>query len=287
MKNSLLYFILFLLIILVSSCSSYKTISIKGNPGTEIYLPTMEKIGQIENNGKVKIKLYNDYHCPFLVSRNPGTETLIPFALDYKKYNSANWRAFLGFFTFYIPCIGLPSPNSDRGLGVYTYRSPQSTNENFSFIPIVDNGVPKPKYEKTENSTSGEDNAESVSNAKRKTSESKRTFKNYAGTISGTYIGIGTLTKNNNVAESYSSIEIVITRIDNNTVYVNVIESEEPFFSSELKYNVTKTENGYNLNLEGISSATITIDTNGNLTYSHPKVKIDNEIYTLKINATK
>ena len=66
-----------------------------------------------------------------------------------------------------------------------------------------------------------------------------------------------------------------------------MIESGESFFGSELEYTIRKTDDGYELVLNGIATAVISIDHNGKLSFTHPKVNIDGELYTLSINAEK
>ena len=86
----------------------------------------------------------------------------------------------------------------------------------------------------------------------------------------------------------YSAMKVVVLRIDNYTVNIDVVENGDSYFSSKTKYQVKKKgKNTYVLSLEGISDAFITIDNAGHLTYIHPKVNIDGEIYTLNITANK
>ena len=90
------------------------------------------------------------------------------------------------------------------------------------------------------------------------------------------------------VIEEYSTMKVVVLRIDNSSVNIDVIENGESYFSTKTKYQVKKKgKNTYVLSLDGISDAFITIDSAGHLTYIHPKVNIDGEIYTLNITANK
>lgn len=90
------------------------------------------------------------------------------------------------------------------------------------------------------------------------------------------------------VIEEYAKIKVVILRIDNNNVNVDVFENGESYFSKTNKYQVMKKgKNTYVLSLDGISDALITIDNAGHLTYIHPKVNIDGEIYTLNLTTNK
>ena len=194
----------------------------------------------------------------------------------------------MGFPTLFITMIGWPS--GDQGDYNYKYLKEQSTNDDFPFVPIVDNGIKKTALmqsdgESTLDSSSAE--VASTTVVKRNSSTAKRKSIDFAKIISGTYVGSGSLLQKGNVVESYRSVKVVISRKDKNKVDVNVIESGESFFGSELEYTIRKTDDGYELVLNGIATAVISIDHNGKLSFTHPKVNIDGELYTLSINAEK
>jgi hypothetical protein len=79
-----------------------------------------------------------------------------------------------------------------------------------------------------------------------------------------------------------------LERIDKSHVKVTFYEADEEYFESpdtyEIKYN---SDGSYSLIIPTISSATITIDKKGNLTYLHKKVIIDGDTYTLKASVVK
>lgn len=106
--------------------------------------------------------------------------------------------------------------------------------------------------------------------------------------ISGNYSGSGTLFLGNNVDERYPSVNIILERKDKNHVAVRVIESDEDFFDSLLIYTITTNKKGdYELVIDNLPEATISITKNGVLSFKHGKVNIDNQIYSLNISATK
>ena len=72
-------------------------------------------------------------------------------------------------------------------------------------------------------------------------------------------------------------------------VVVNVIESNGcEYFSEPSVYYVKADAKGECVLVhEDISSATITIYSDGRITYNHPLVEIDGEIYNLKISGKK
>ncbi|MBQ4162386.1 MAG: hypothetical protein IJD84_05820, partial [Parabacteroides sp.] len=135
-------------------------------------------------------------------------------------------------------------------------------------------------------STSKTVKEEDVSVSKKRLSDkSSKILKDYGKQIEGVYIGDGTLTQKKETIEIYNGIKIKIERISKNEVNVNVEESDgTEFFEAPSKYKIIRNKNGsYTLKHSNISTAIITIDKNGNLTYLHPKVNIEEELYVLKI----
>lgn len=174
----------------------------------------------------------------------------------------------------------------------YKYLSVQETNQDVHFTQIVDVGYRKTKHNYDNNAPHVSDRANNGSPSstatRRKSSVSKRTLNDNAKLVSGSYFGTGYLTQKGKVIEEYAKIKVVIARIDNNNVNIDVFENGESYFSKTNKYQVTKKgKNTYVLSLDGISDALITIDNAGHLTYIHPKVNIDGEIYTLNLTANK
>ena len=80
-------FILVLIMIVFSSCSTTEKFQVAGTPSTEIYTPSYQKVGTIGADGKANIELTSDAYYAYLLSKAPGTEIYIPFALDYDKKN--------------------------------------------------------------------------------------------------------------------------------------------------------------------------------------------------------
>lgn len=193
-------------------------------------------------------------------------------------------------------CIGGPASsrlNQTQYEHKFKYLSFQTTNQDIRFLPITDTGYRKELERKEEAIVSNPNKrSKAVSGATSsnvaKTSVSKRALGNYGNLLSGTYVGSGYLTQAGKVIEEYATIKVVVTRSDNNNVWIDVVEGGESFFSSKSLYQITKKgKNTYVLSLKEISDAYITIDANGALSYMHPKVNIDGELYTLNINAKK
>lgn len=191
--------------------------------------------------------------------------------------------------------IGMPADmrsNQTQYEHKYKYLSVQETNQDVHFTQIVDVGYRKTKHNYDNNAPHVSDRANNGSPSstatRRKSSVSKRTLNDNAKLVSGSYFGTGYLTQKGKVIEEYAKIKVVIARIDNNNVNIDVFENGESYFSKTNKYQVTKKgKNTYVLSLDGISDALITIDNAGHLTYIHPKVNTDGEIYTLNLTANK
>ena len=333
MKKTIGCFLVVFSIIILQSCSTSQKVTVQGIPGTEIYSPTMSKLGVIGSNAQVTFKISSDDYFSYLMSKNAGSNELIPFALDYKNhsYIGSQVLTYLGYgiaaagafscLVAGVTCIGddfeeVGAPFAVAGGGAvllgmaiggpansrssqtqyehkYKYLSVQNTNQDLQFTQIMDVGYNKTlqnddnKYLATPTSESTSSKGSSTV-ARRKFSVSKRTLTDNANYVSGTYTGSGYLAQKGKVIEEYSAMKVVVLRIDNNTVNIDVVENGESYFSSKAKYQIKKKgKNTYVLSLDGISDAFITIDKAGHLTYTHPKVNIDGEIYTLNITANK
>lgn len=173
----------------------------------------------------------------------------------------------------------------------YRYLSYQKTNEDLAFTPIVDTGYSKDdvmsdspvaaapsRRAKGATSASSESDQSSTSN--------RRIKKDLTKSVVGTYIGSGSLLQKGKLVEEYDVVKVLITRVDNANVWIDVVEGGESFFSSKIQCQVTKKgRSTYVLTLKGVPGASITIDNSGTLTFKHPKVNIDGELYTLNITA--
>lgn len=181
----------------------------------------------------------------------------------------------------------------------FEYLSKQSTNQDLRFEKFVDNGYKKEIGSRTvsmeENVAESGRKVESArsesssSVAKSRSSKSKRSLTDLAKQIEGTYLGSGKLLLKDETIENYQNIRVVLKCLDKNTVQVDVYESNgEAYFNESGRYSVKKVDSGkYQLTMNGISSATITIDANKRMVYLHPKVNIDGDLYTLSISAGK
>ena len=320
------YTIVILLCMVVFSCTTTQTISIKGEPGSEIYSPDMSRLGVINETGSVDITLPSEGYYAYLLSQDKDSKQLIPFALDYKNHihigdyimkNAGISMAVIGTTgiigsliaglvigeedTTIAGVMGLCSlaaTGIGAGIGVpgeqrtkqtqqlhhFKYKSQHRTNQDIEFVPIKDNGV---KKQTTENGiTNSAEIDKNVTNTSEKTSISKHKIKK-TFSIYGMHKGTGTLYSGNDIIEKYENIVIKIEKISNEKVFVSVFENGEQYFNAESIYTLENNKDTYILNMEDIPSSTITIDKNGNMEYIHPKVNIEDEIYTLKISVNK
>lgn len=282
MKNIYLSLTILLVCSVLTSCRTSQKLTLQGEPGSEIFTPTMEKVGDIGGNGLGRIKLDIINHTPFLISHKPGTQEFVPFALDYKK-TAYFARMVVAGFLLAIPAIGLPG-DGDQLIFNYKYLSTQATNDDIRFTPYVDQGMVKHCSSST---TVNRGRVADPSSTPQSSSVVKRSLNDFAKTISGTYTGTGSLIQRGKVIEKYSAMKVVITSIDKNNVRVNVVEGGEPFFASESQYAITKQADEYSLAMVGNASSTILINEVGELSYTHTQVIIDGEEYTLRFSGTK
>ena len=308
------------------SCSSTQNITVKGTPGTEIYSPANTKLGVINSEGELKVSVPNGggfYH--YLLSGKVGEGKLVPFALNYKHSGSyelqnamiyggaglALWGALSSALIVadgepgglicagvaavggIIGGIGLYLSNKNDGKYYeYRYLSYQKTNEDLAFLPIQDTGYKKGVESVNcvvDDTPNRRVKASASVSSDNQTSASKRQIKkDVSKFVSGSYIGTGSLSQKGKIVEKYDLVKVLITRIDNANVLIDVVEGGESFFNSKIRYQVVKKgKNTYVLSLNGVSGASIIIDKNGRLTFKHPKVNIEGELYTLNINAEK
>lgn len=109
----------------------------------------------------------------------------------------------------------------------------------------------------------------------------------YGKRIEGMYEGSGSLKHNGRSEEVYDEIFISIKRVDKNHVLVSVIEGDEDYFDTPLRYTIKNTSKGYQLTIDNVPNATIFISKTGDLKFEHKSVYIEEQKYTLLIAAQK
>lgn len=268
---------IYLIIIASFLCSCKQTLIVNGTPGTTIYDLKMNNLATIGANGKATIKVsQNDYYS-FLLSVSPEGK-VIPFGMDFKKDMRVVKKMPIVLFcfgpTYYQWCM------NGQWQRNYSYLKQQQTNENFQFKPYVETGFKREVLKANQAPANKEVAGTSIGTS----------LRNLAGNIAGTYTGEGQLlTDKGKTAERYEGLQLQITRVDNHTVTVAVLdENNESYFDEPQQYSVKKDEDGnYVLTLTSDSEAVISINADGTLDYHHPHVPIDAKNYILNISANR
>ncbi len=119
-------------------------------------------------------------------------------------------------------------------------------------------------------------------------SKAKKKRKTAAEQVVDEYTGSGTLTLAGDSPETLGDIRLVISYVDNNTVAVEILEDNEPFFESEELYTVKRNKDGsFSLTHKQIPSVKFTILKSGKFDYKHPRVNIDGDNYTLTLTGLR
>ncbi len=92
---------------LVTSCSPYRKVIVKGTPGTVIYEKNGEtQVGKIDSSGATKMKLsaYNSYY----LSKAPDSNLKVPFAVDVRDGGLDEDNGVMAASLFGSLVVGLP-----------------------------------------------------------------------------------------------------------------------------------------------------------------------------------
>lgn len=308
----------------VVSCETTTTIKVSSNPGDRIsvngdgytlgvrktlpyegrYLINEDWGGRVPSNGKLKVKMNDDIRRFLCMSSSPRDSVngangiMVPFALDY-KYRGGYALLWTVGSVLLLPTAGLGGffwQMAEQSAYKYHYKYllNQQTNNDLTFTQPNITYLTPPSYKKRQiqDSMSLEkqtDNTSPNNNTKQIGEVSTRKLSDFSTPISGFYSGRGNLVLNGKIIEFYTEINVDVKRIDNNTVSVQIIDEKgEPFFSSLSEYVINRMQNGKaTLSNKKFSDATITIDTDYNLSFSHPQVNIDGTIYRLNITAKR
>lgn len=188
--------------------------------------------------------------------------------------------------------VGFPADARHKQLS-HQYQFTYDKNQNVEFgslstkllHPDAPKGVTQPEARPKRNKATTSD---PEVDSKVSSTAASKSRGDKAKKISGSYKGSGKLIQGSEEVEFYTAVIVNIRRIDANKVEVSIIESGEEFFASPLVYDIINISDGqYTLVLDKMPSETIVIDKTGKLIFSHSKVNIDNEIYTLMIDCNK
>lgn len=109
---------------LVTSCSPYRKVIVKGAPGTVIYRDNGQtQVGTIDSSGATKMKL-SAYNSCYL-SKAPQSNLMVPFAVDVRDGGLDDDNGIMAATLFGSLVVGLPvviASRKDKPL------TPQTTN---------------------------------------------------------------------------------------------------------------------------------------------------------------
>lgn len=289
------------LAVLLTNCTTSEKIMVSAPAGTKIYLPGEQTVpyATVQNEAPVKVLVSSNMYCGYLLAQPQNSDVQIPLGVNFKQNDHNGTR--MAVYT------GLPLIPALVGIAYGTpaiYRFDQlAYNYNFSYveqqkleIPHLSNTLLKPNPPKViipveqrdysrKKASSGEANN---TNVKESGSTLVKSRIDNARKVEGSYFGNGTLSFRHNIEEKYSDIQVQIERIDRSHVSVRIVENGEDYFNNTLTYIVqSDSSGGLKLKIEDIPEAIIHITENGKLTFKHPKVNIDGEIYMLEISAQK
>lgn len=293
MKKSIILLIICVCVCCISSCVSNKKITLKGTPGTEIYLPygglsykapsngEYKLLTVIGDNGEAKIKFgASDYrvYYPYLLTYNAETDKYYPIALDYNYNSHSSEEAMLVLFS--IPTL------SYYYVFNCLYDVSAQYKHSFDYIEelTINPNRPNAPYANTGERRKVKSGKASLLKSSGAAKTSKLLSKDYARQLEGSYKGVGKLLQDESVVENYSSMTVQMTYVDRNSVAVSVLMDDSEEVLSAVNYTIkSQGEGQFILTSEKDKSATIEV--NGNkVSYNNPNVNIDGETYILQIS---
>lgn len=317
MNRILKYIPLFLVLLALTSCETQKVV-FSGRPGTEIYnTENRYKVGKIDNSGSATVELnYNDY-ARLMLSKDPESGSLIPFALNMNPKRGIKDDRNFGYLFCTIgyifaasgviggialnlpeliaPCLGGGALYLAVGYLGGKFHQPhfipeQTIPQDIVFTPLVETADYKTFVPKAQRMNAQPKNGSQRANTTRRSGNSRyKADDDHTKNVIGTYIGNGKLMFEGAVTEKYNDIKVVIEKVSGeaNMVTVNVmLDDGMPYFGSKSKYSITKNDDEYVLIHESVNS-TISINQYGELVYLNNDVEDDNGTNVLKINADK
>lgn len=277
MKNIVKIIPLCLLVIFTTSCSTQK-ITIKGKPNYEIYHPSdFKKLGTTDNEGIAKIKLSRDGYTPFLIAYDKETNNYHAFGIDfhYKKFGGLG-IAITGILPPMSLIYGIASIGytfSDQFIECFRYDKKQSISTHIPNAPYSNIG---------ERKKIGGSGTKLLKNKKESSSNTGLLIKDYGKKLQGEYTVKGTLKSNNEVVETYSNLIIIIKRIDNKTVTVEIADNNQETILEPEKYIIKKNGNTFVLTSTNNSYSTLKIE-NDKIEYKNSNIIIDDVKYIITL----
>lgn len=284
MKITRIISCLLLSALLVSSCKSTQTITVRATPGTRIYTPedVHTPVGTVSHSGSLKVKIPVKSYYGYLIAEGPQSSFKVPFGLDYKHTNhtlvqatgiagsllgvgmlgggvavlgeSAGLGAGLAAGGALLSAIGVKALSSNVQDGLqdsmnFSYQKNQRAIQDQPFdTEIRRTDPPRPLTPASLPEKNLRKKATSGTTpgqaSGQKASKAKKSRNDFGSAVAGEYIGSGTLRSGKTVEESYENITVRIVRIDRTTVRVSVIENDDDFFESPMDYTVSRQKDG-------------------------------------------
>lgn len=292
MKRIIKIFFIAIIVITASSCSSTKEICITGKPGVEIYSQYMEKIAEIESDGKASASVsfnpetYRVVHH-IMFSHEKDSDLYIPFALNFEEHKFGNNKLVTAFaytspLLFFSPFTWMGISQDEQSDLNFQYLPEQATNQDIVFTPLKQTAEYKTLDKSSQNISKSKANTE----RRRFSSGSSHNNNDPMSVITGRYSGKGELLDGSDVIEEYTDLSIVIKKKSENTVSVEVLASDGySYFDEEMIYSVTKQDEQFVLKQKGANSRIVI--KNGNLSYTNHNINDGETVFTLKITADK
>lgn len=306
-------------LLILTGCAPKEIFTITTLPDANICLPLDETpISVTDNMGKAKLAIPSKIYSSYITVQNPDYAYPVPMGLDIKKsYHGIWWKLSSGYIAIGAGS-GVMFSGSDAaitagaclvgvgfieamslGLINFLYSDHIAYSHLFTYvnnqvlkIPQLSPVLLHPDQAKTvleapvsvkrKQAKSGSDTTKDE-----EYTTSKRSKADISKKISGVYKGSGKLLIGKTVDENYNDIVIKISQVDKNHVNMVIFESGEEFFDKPILFEVKNNNGAYSLINAKIPSIKVTITKKGVISFLHPKVNIDDVIYTLTCTAQK
>ena len=276
MKNIITAALSCIVAMLTISCSTQK-ITIKGKPNNAIYHPyDLKKLGTTNNDGVAKVELSKDEYTPFLIAHDIKTNNHYIIGIDFHYTVIGGTRtavvSLIPPFTL-SAVLFIPYMSNYQFFECFRYDKKQSISTHIPNAPYSNIG---------ERKKIGGSGTKLLKNKKESSSNTGLLIKDYGKKLQGEYTVKGTLKSNNEVVETYSNLIIIIKRIDNKTVTVEIADNNQETILEPEKYIIKKNGNTFVLTSTNNSYSTLKIE-NDKIEYKNSNIIIDDVKYIITL----
>lgn len=276
MKNIITAALSCIVAMLTISCTTQK-ITIKGKPNNAIYHPyDLKKLGTTNNDGVAKVELSKNEYTPFLIAHDIKTNNHYIVGIDFHYTVIGGTRTAV---------VSLIPPFTLAALPFIPYMSNYQFFECFRYDKkqSISTHIPNAPYSNTgERKKIGGSGTKLLKNKKESSSNTGLLIKDYGKKLQGEYTVKGTLKSNNEVVETYSNLIIIIKRIDNKTVTVEIADNNQETILEPEKYIIKKNGNTFVLTSTNNSYSTLKIE-NDKIEYKNSNIIIDDVKYIITL----